>query len=229
MATARDAVSGTVSSARDSVSGTLGTAVQRTRGAVLGGVGRTRAALSGSIGTILESRVGRLVSGGVDTALSTSESLVDQYLPGTEDELGESGPGSSGCRDFWVHGFSSPELEARAVQGGDAAAPASYYVRLECLSTRLRQRAYSRTVSKIVEARRRSLGLMTELQSPADLVSPPAISPGSSVAGSNPRTPSGPDPVRPEERPAELPVAVRRRRPRHGWRGPGKEQPPASF
>lgn len=71
MTTARDAVSGTVSSARDAVSGTLSSAVERTRGAVL------------------DSHVVRLFSSGVDTALSTSESLVDQYLPVTEEEFGE--------------------------------------------------------------------------------------------------------------------------------------------
>lgn len=82
MTTARDAVSGTVSSAKDTVSDTLSSAMQRTRGAVQGGMERTRA-------VVLESRVVQLVSSGVDTALSTSESLVDQYLPVTEEELGE--------------------------------------------------------------------------------------------------------------------------------------------
>lgn len=96
MSSAKDAVS----SARDSVSDTLSTAVERTRGAVLGGMDRTRAVVSGRIGTILESRVVRLVSSGVDTALSTSESLVDQYLPGTEDERGESSPGSFRVQRF---------------------------------------------------------------------------------------------------------------------------------
>lgn len=162
-----------MSSARDSVSDTLSTAVERTRGAVLGGMDRTRAVVSGSIGTILESRVVRLVSSGVDTALSTSESLVDQYLPGTEDERGESSPGARpGPESLSCHGRFSSELETQTLQGWDAAAAPSYYVRLECLSTRLRQRAYSRAVSKILEARRRGRGLMTELQSPADLVSP---------------------------------------------------------
>ncbi|XP_029696379.1 perilipin-2-like isoform X2 [Takifugu rubripes] len=89
-----------------------------------------------------------LLNTGVDTALSTSESLVDQYLPGTDDER---------------------ELETQTLQGFDAAAP-SYDVRLECLSNRLRQRAYSRAVSNILEARRRGRGLMTELQSPMDLI-----------------------------------------------------------
>lgn len=63
--------------------------------AVQGGMERTRA-------VVLESRVVRLVRSGVDTALSTSESLVEQYLPGTEEEeLGEAGWGF--C---WVLGWS---------------------------------------------------------------------------------------------------------------------------
>lgn len=87
--TARHAVTGRVSGAKDTVSDTLSTVVDRTRGAVQGGMERTRAMVSGSVSTVLESRVARLVSSSVDSALSTSESLVEQYLPLTEDELGE--------------------------------------------------------------------------------------------------------------------------------------------
>lgn len=87
--TAKDAVTGTVSGAKDTVSDTLTTAAEKTRGAVQGGMEKTRAVVSGSVSTVLESRVARLVSSGVDSALSTSESLVEQYLPLTEDELGE--------------------------------------------------------------------------------------------------------------------------------------------
>lgn len=87
--TAKDVVTCTVTGAKDSVSDTLNCAVERTRGAVQDGVERTKAVVSGSVSTVLESRVARLVSSGVDTALSTSESLVEQYLPLTEDELGE--------------------------------------------------------------------------------------------------------------------------------------------
>lgn len=86
---AKDVMTGTVSGAKDTVSDTLTSAVEKTRGAVQGGVERTRAVVSGSVSTVLDSRVARLVSSGVDSALSTSESLVDQYLPLTEDELGE--------------------------------------------------------------------------------------------------------------------------------------------
>lgn len=67
------------------MSGTLSSV----RGAVYEGMDKTRAAVSVSVSTVLESRVARMVSSGVDSALSTSESLVEQYLPLTEDELGE--------------------------------------------------------------------------------------------------------------------------------------------
>lgn len=226
--TARDAVSGTVSSAKDSVSDTLGTAVERTRGAVQGGMERTRVVVSGGIDTILESRVVRLVSVGLDAALSTSESLVDQYLPVTEDELG-------GSEDrfrvlmFWLNSLFSSELEAQTVKGFDAAAP-TYYVRLECLSTRLRKRTYNSAVSKIQEARRRSRGLMTELQSPADLVSPHGSEDPSAQQVLIPRDPFAPDPVWQEEHPggqpeAQLSVEGWRSKHRNGPRRRGNDHP----
>lgn len=87
--TATHAVTGRVSGAKDTVSDTISTVVDRTRGAVQGGMERTRAMVSGGVSTVLESRVAQLVSSSVDSALSTSESLVEHYLPGTEDELGE--------------------------------------------------------------------------------------------------------------------------------------------
>lgn len=80
--TAKDVVTGTVSD-------TLTSVVEKTRGAVHGGVDKTKSVVNGSVSTVLESRVARLISSGVDTALSTSESLVEQYLPMTEAELGE--------------------------------------------------------------------------------------------------------------------------------------------
>ncbi len=86
---AKDAVTGKVSGAKDTVSDTLSSAVVKTRDVVQDGVEKTKAVVSGSVSTVLESRVARLVSSGVDTALSTSENLMEQYLPLTEDELGE--------------------------------------------------------------------------------------------------------------------------------------------
>lgn len=86
---AKEAVTGSVSGAKGTVSDTLSTAVELTRGAMQDGMEKSRAVVTISVNTVLDSRVARLVSSSVDTALSTSENLVDQYLPVTEDELGE--------------------------------------------------------------------------------------------------------------------------------------------
>ncbi|XP_075968566.1 perilipin-2 [Anarhichas minor] len=134
---AKGVVTGTVSGARDTVSDTLTCVVDR-----------TRAVVSGSVSTVLESRVGRLVSSGVDTALSTSESLVEQYLPLTEDEL---------------------ELEAKTVKGFDDKEP-SYYVRLGSLSTKLRKRAYTRAVARVRDGKQQSMEFISELNSTVDLI-----------------------------------------------------------
>ncbi|KAK5875976.1 hypothetical protein CesoFtcFv8_026995 [Champsocephalus esox] len=133
-----------VSSAKDSVSGTLSSV----RGAVYEGMDKTRAAVSVSVSTVLESRVVRMVSSGVDSALSTSESLVEQYLPLTEDEL---------------------ELEAETATGFDRE-EASYYVRLGSLSTKLRKRAYTRALANIRERKQHSVQFISELNSTVDLI-----------------------------------------------------------
>ncbi|XP_051285078.1 perilipin-2 [Dicentrarchus labrax] len=145
---AKDVVTGTMSGAKDTVSDSLTSAVVKTRGAVQDGMDKTRAVVSGSVTTVLESRVARLVSSGVDTALSTSESLVDQYLPLTEDEL---------------------ELEAKNVRGFDKKEP-SYYIRLGSLSTKLRKRAYTRALAKIQDGKQRSREFISELSSTVDLI-----------------------------------------------------------
>lgn len=105
MTGAKDVMSVTVTGAKDSVSQTLTSAVDRTRGAVQDSVQMTRAAVSGSVNTVMESRVAQMVSSGMDTALTTSERLVDQYLPRTEDELGEC-PASI----LWLSGLTAQAL-----------------------------------------------------------------------------------------------------------------------
>ncbi|XP_072315065.1 perilipin-2 [Eucyclogobius newberryi] len=145
---AKDVVTGTVSGAKESVSDTLNTVVERTRGAVHDGMEKTRAAVSDSVSTVMESRVARLVTSGVDQALCTSENLVEQYLPLTEDEL---------------------ELEAKTVHGFDKDDP-SYYVRLGSLSTKLRKRAYKRAVVKIQDGKQRSLEFISALNSTVDVI-----------------------------------------------------------
>ncbi|KAJ0006561.1 hypothetical protein NQD34_013834 [Periophthalmus magnuspinnatus] len=148
LTSAKDVVTGTVSGAKDSVSGTLNTVVERTRGAVHDGMEKTKAVVSGSVSTVLESRVARLVTSGVDQALSTSENLVEQYLPSTQDEL---------------------ELEAKTVQGFDRNDP-SCYVRLGSLSTKLRKRAYTKAVAKIQDGKQRSMEFISALNSTVDVI-----------------------------------------------------------
>ncbi|XP_041723503.1 perilipin-2 [Coregonus clupeaformis] len=158
---AKDVMSVTVTGAKDSVSHTLTNAVDRTRGAVQDGVEitraavqdgmqMTRAAVNGSVNTVMESRVAQMVSSGMDTALTTSESLVDQYLPRTEDEL---------------------EMEAEMVKGFDVAKDApSYYVRLGSLSTKLRKRAYHKALAQVKDAKQRSQESISQLNHTVDLI-----------------------------------------------------------
>lgn len=71
-------------------------AVGLARGAVQGGVERTRSALSTGVSTVAGCRVGRLLATGVDAVLGKSEELVERYLPGTDEELGECPPHHAG-------------------------------------------------------------------------------------------------------------------------------------
>ncbi|XP_029027932.1 perilipin-2 [Betta splendens] len=144
VSSAKDAVN----TAKGTVSETLTNVVEKTRGAVQDGVEKTKAVVSGSVSSMLDSRVGRLVSSGVDAALSTSESLVEQFLPLTEDEL---------------------ELEATTVKGFDKKEP-SYYVRLGSVSTKLRRRAYTRAVAKIQDGKQRSMEFISELNTTVDRI-----------------------------------------------------------
>lgn len=56
---------------------------------VMESVEKTKMVVSGGVHTVMESKMAKLVSSGVDTALSTSEILVERYLPAPEDSQGE--------------------------------------------------------------------------------------------------------------------------------------------
>nr|XP_015200617.1 PREDICTED: perilipin-2 isoform X1 [Lepisosteus oculatus] len=147
---AKDAVSITVMGAKDTVSYTITGVVDKTKGAVQDGVEMTKAVVNGSVNTVMGSRVVQLVSSGVDTALSTSESLVDQYLPLTEEEL---------------------ENEAKNVEGFEVATnKPSYYIRLGSLSTKFRKRAYHQAIAKVRDAKQRSQESISQLNYTVDLI-----------------------------------------------------------
>lgn len=88
MTGAKDAVTTTVTGAKDSMASTITGVMDRTKGAVTGSVEKTKSVVNGSINTVLGSRMMQLVSSGVENALTKSELLVDQYLPLTQEELG---------------------------------------------------------------------------------------------------------------------------------------------
>ncbi|XP_061108139.1 perilipin-2 [Conger conger] len=147
---AKDAVTTKVNGAKDTVSHTLIGVVDKTRGAVQDSVEMTRAAVHERVNSVMGSRVAQLVSTGVDSALSTSETLVDQYLPLTKEEL---------------------EVEVKAVEGFDVATgKPSYYVRLGSLSSKLRKRAYNQAVARIQDAKQRSQESISELSHTVDLI-----------------------------------------------------------
>lgn len=61
----------------------------RTRGVVQESVEKTKMVVTGGVHTMMESKMAKLVSSGVYNALSTSEILVERYLPAPEDSQGE--------------------------------------------------------------------------------------------------------------------------------------------
>ncbi|XP_053148007.1 perilipin-2 isoform X4 [Hemicordylus capensis] len=150
VAGAKDAVTTTVTGAKDTVAHTINGVVGKTKGAVQDSVELTKLVVSGSINTVLGSRMVRLVTSGVDTALSRSETLVDQYLPLTEEEL---------------------EKEATKVEGFEVGVQKpSYYVRLGSLSSKVRSRAYQQALIKVRDAKLRSQETISQLNYTVNLI-----------------------------------------------------------
>ncbi|XP_063815040.1 perilipin-2-like [Pseudophryne corroboree] len=146
VSTASEAVLGAKDVVVQSISGVVG----RTKGAVQDGVEMTKAAVNGGISTVMGSRVAQMVSSHVDTALTTSESLLEQYLPPTDEELVK----------------ESTKMEGFEV----AAGKLSYYVRLGTLSTKARKRAYQQALTRVLEVKCRSQEAIAPLQNTVDLI-----------------------------------------------------------
>ncbi|XP_058679442.1 perilipin-2 isoform X3 [Ammospiza nelsoni] len=140
---AREAVTTTVTGAKETVAHTITGVVGKTKEAVQDSVEMTKSVVSGSINTVLGSRVVQMVSSGVDSALTKSETLVDQYLPLTEAEL---------------------EKEAANVEGFEVGVQKpSYYVRLGSLSSKVRTRAYQQALNKVRDAKQKSQETISQL------------------------------------------------------------------
>ncbi|XP_073508235.1 perilipin-2-like [Phyllobates terribilis] len=146
VANASEAVVG----ARDAVIHSITGVVDKTKGAVQNGVEMTKDVVNGSITTVLGSRVVKIMSNRVDSALTRSESLLEQYLPPTDEELAKIATKTEG-------------FEVSQDEPG-------YYMRLGSLSTKVRKRAYQQTLTRIKDAKCRSQEAISQLQSTVNLL-----------------------------------------------------------
>ncbi|CAM4565672.1 perilipin-2 isoform X1 [Caretta caretta] len=147
---AREAVTITVTGARDTVAHTITGVMDKTKEAVHDSVEMTKSVVNGSINTVLGSRVVQMVSSGVESALSRSETLVDHYLPLTEEELAK---------------------EVTKVEGFEVGIQKpSYYIRLGSLSSKVRTRAYQQALIRIRDAKHKSQETISHLNYTVSLI-----------------------------------------------------------
>ncbi|CAM9804198.1 unnamed protein product [Lampetra fluviatilis] len=141
-------MNGSVEMTKSVVSG----GVEMTKGVVSGGVEMTKGVVSGGVSTVMNSRVGQLVTAGVDSALGKTDEYVDYYLPPSE--LDGAQPEQS-------------VPEGQLVAGQE---PQSYYVQLSYLSTKVRQRLYEQSVTRLRNAKLRSQDAISQLQHTVNLI-----------------------------------------------------------
>ncbi|XP_068176328.1 mannose-6-phosphate receptor binding protein 1 [Antennarius striatus] len=140
-------VSDTVGMVYQSVAGAKDAVV----GAVMGGVELTRAAVSGGIMTAMGTKVGQMVSSGMDLALSRSEDWVNQNLPLTEREL-------------------AAVAEPVTAETTTPAENPSYFVRLGKLSAKVQERALQQSLRRAQQARDATSATVAQISSTLDLL-----------------------------------------------------------
>ncbi|NXR16063.1 PLIN3 protein, partial [Semnornis frantzii] len=125
-------------------------AVDLTKTVVGDSVKLTRSVVTSTVSSAVEAaQVSQAVAGGVETVLGLSEDLVDQYLPMTEEELGQLATS--------VEGFGVASVEQQKQQR-------SYFVRLGSLSSRLQQRAQQLSLHKLQHVRQSAQASLSRLQ-----------------------------------------------------------------
>ncbi|XP_041061442.1 perilipin-2-like [Carcharodon carcharias] len=120
--------------------------VDMTTTAVQGNLEKTKAVVAE--GT---SAVGQHVATGMDISLIKSEEMVDHYLPMTKEELAKVA-------------VSTEASDSASVQ------EQSYYVRLGSLSSKVRNRAYQYSISKMQQAKQNGQETLSHLYSLVDLI-----------------------------------------------------------
>ncbi|XP_075715809.1 perilipin-2-like [Rhinoderma darwinii] len=146
VANASEAVVG----AKDAVIQGFTGVVDKTKVAVQDSVAMTKSVVNGSINTVLGSSVVKIMSNRVDAALTKSETLLEQYLLPTDEELAK---------------------EATKTEGFELSVDQpSYYVRLGSLSAKARKRAYQQALTRIKDVKCRSQESIAQLQNTVDLI-----------------------------------------------------------
>uniref|UniRef100_A0A8B9SU61 Perilipin n=1 Tax=Anas platyrhynchos TaxID=8839 RepID=A0A8B9SU61_ANAPL len=128
--------------AKELVTNKVTEAVDLTKVAVQDSVEKTKSVVTSTVNTALDSREA-IQESGVESVLGISEDLVDQYLPMTQEELGE-------------------KMEQKQQQ--------SYFVRLGSLSNKVRHRAYQHSLNKLQHVKQRLQNTLSQLQLAINLI-----------------------------------------------------------
>ncbi|XP_032874131.1 perilipin-2-like isoform X2 [Amblyraja radiata] len=148
VADAKYVVTTKVSDAKETFTNTISGVVDKTKVTVSESVEMTIAIVNSSVNHMLELHVAKVLNSRVNSALTSSEVLVDRYLPLTEDEEAE---------------------QAKTIDDFEALAP-SYYARLGYLSTKVRQRTYKQATIAILNAKQQSQEVISQLRHNLDLI-----------------------------------------------------------
>ncbi|KFQ17233.1 Perilipin-3, partial [Merops nubicus] len=131
-------------------------AVDLTKNVVGDSVKMTRSMVTSTVNSAVEAaQVSQAVAGGVESVLGISEDLVDQYLPMTEEELGQLATS--------VEGFGVASVEEQRQQQ-------SYFVRLGSLSGRVRLRALQHSLHKLQLVKQSTQDALSRLQMAIKLI-----------------------------------------------------------
>uniref|UniRef100_A0A8C5WP03 Perilipin n=1 Tax=Laticauda laticaudata TaxID=8630 RepID=A0A8C5WP03_LATLA len=152
---ARDAISSSVNGAKEAVSSGVSGMVDVAKGAVQGSVEMTSSIVAGGVNSVMGSRVGEMITAGVDTMLGKSEELVDYYLPMTDREFAELATS--------VEGFEIGTVQQQKEQK-------CYFVHLGSLSGKLRQRVFPHFLAKLKDAKESTQDALGQLHQTLVLV-----------------------------------------------------------
>ncbi|XP_069780171.1 perilipin-2-like [Narcine bancroftii] len=146
IANAKDVVATKVSGVKDTFANKISDAVDKTKETVHESVEMSMAIVNSSVNHVLQLHVAKVLNNGFNSALTSSEVLVDHYLPLTGNEQAKEGKSND----------------------SEALLP-SYYTRLESLSSKVCQRTYEQAMIAIINAKQQTTEVISQLHHNFDL------------------------------------------------------------